>query len=127
MIVLLIGRPSDLHVPWPEPRGCNQACEGLAPIQGKNTVVGATETRIMESVRLSATVSHEIRTRLASLASLGTFVTKRGPAPIRASSVKHLPAVPGQVPTNRPSTSLPLTRESPTGIPSVSRRLNQRY
>jgi hypothetical protein len=50
-------------------------CEGLAPIQGKNTVVGATETRIMESVRLSATVSHDIRTRLASLASLGTFVT----------------------------------------------------
>jgi hypothetical protein len=38
-------------------------------------VVGATETRIMESVRLSATVSHDIRTRLASLASLGTFVT----------------------------------------------------
>jgi hypothetical protein len=43
-------------------------CEGLAPIQGKITVVGATETRIMESVRLSATVSHDIRTRLASLA-----------------------------------------------------------
>jgi hypothetical protein len=42
--------------------------EGLAPIQGKNTVVGVTETRIMESVRLSATVSHDIRTRLASLA-----------------------------------------------------------
>jgi hypothetical protein len=50
-------------------------CERLAPIQGKKTVVGATETRIMESVRLSATVSHDIRTRLASLASLGTFVT----------------------------------------------------
>jgi hypothetical protein len=51
--------------------------EGLAPIQGKNTVVGVIETRIMESVRLSATVSHDIRTRLASLASLGTFVTER--------------------------------------------------
>jgi hypothetical protein len=29
----------------------------------------------MEIVRLSATVSHDIRTRLASLASLSTFVT----------------------------------------------------
>jgi hypothetical protein len=54
-------------------------CEGLAPIQGKNTVVGATETRIIESVRLSATVSHNIRTRLASLASLSTFVTITSP------------------------------------------------
>jgi hypothetical protein len=58
-------------------KSLNLYCEGLAPIQGKNTVVGATETRIMESVRLSATVSHDIRTRLAFLASLGTFVTAR--------------------------------------------------
>ena len=62
-------------------------------------MVGVIETRIMESVGLSRTVSHDIRTRFASLASLGTFVTNRVfredsvKSTLRKDSLKSIPCL----------------------------------
>lgn len=45
-------------------------CKGLGLYKVKNTMVGVTETRIMETAGLCHSVSHDIRTQPAALAPL---------------------------------------------------------